>query len=76
LPHNGSNDVDAAAIEWLLEQKGPHFLVTDQDFGGGWSGQATRARKLLQANPQIKIIDSIEDAWLQLCGQHEPNASE
>jgi hypothetical protein len=76
LPHNGANEVDAAAIEWLLEQKGPHFLVTDQDFGGGWDGQAARARKLLQGNPQVKIIDSIHDAWLQLCGQHEPNASE
>ncbi len=75
MPHNAANEVDAAAIEWLLTQKGPHYLVSDCDFGGGWSGQATRAQKLLQANPQVTVIASISEAWLQLCGQPEPSWS-
>lgn len=73
--HGGGNDVDAAALEWLLLQKAPYVLVSDREFDGGWSGQARRAHDIVRNNPQITIIESISQAWLKLCGQPEPSVS-
>lgn len=69
--HGGGNDVDAAGIEWLLNQPGPHVLVTDEGFCGGWEGQSMRARALLRANPEVRVIPSIAEAWKQLLGVEE-----
>lgn len=69
--HHGGNGVDGAAIAWLLEQEGPHVLVSDQGFGGGRPDNAIRAVMYLRMNPEIKVIDSIEEAWPQLVGREE-----
>ena len=70
--HEHSNEVDAAAIQWLTQQPGPRVLVSDLEFCGGAIGQVDRAKMLLRFSPDIKVIQSIEDAWRQLVGSPEP----
>lgn len=72
--HSADNEVDAAAIEWLVQQPGPWVLVTDLRFCGGRDGQVQRAHNLLKCYPAIKVIKSIADAWSDLVGTTEPRS--
>lgn len=57
-PQFGGNSVDEYALQWLVNQPGPHCLVSDLHFCGGPMGQEWRARNLLDSHPGIRVIDS------------------
>lgn len=68
---HGNNGVDLFAMQWMLDQPGPHYFVTDQEFCGGPYGQDRQAHLLLSLNrDDIQVIDSVADA-MQVFGQME-----
>lgn len=72
---SGGNNVDRAAIEWLIQEPGDEkFLVSDGGFCGGESGQDVQAHWLLSEHPYIEQIESIKKAWPVLVGEQEPDS--
>jgi hypothetical protein len=62
---HGSNDVDLWALEWLLEQPGPRYYVTDCDVCGGPCEQWTKAHQILDRAldlGEVTVIQSVDEA--------------
>ena len=71
LPYrNGGNEIDMAALLWLLNQPGPRYMVTD----GGFCGEnaSVAAKKLLNAavkQKRVKWVRSLKDLQKELGGK-------
>lgn len=68
----GNNNVDLFALQWLLKQPGPRYIITDGGFCGGPHGQAEAAMIMLdnaRRAGKVTQITSTKRALEHLAGQ-------
>jgi hypothetical protein len=56
-----NNSVDLYAIQWLLKQPAPRYIVTDRDFCGGPTGQNIAASQLLDEAIKGGLVTCCQD---------------
>jgi hypothetical protein len=57
-PRDRGNLVDGKALDWLLQQDGPRYLITDREFCGAADSEAQRMRlALLERSGEVIVKD-------------------